>query len=90
LTKTAETTDFHLLTHSSGIADYLDFDDKESETQFYDNYPANKWTTIEFYLPLFNQRPNVFLLGSKADYSNYNFILLGLIIETISGKQSAR
>ena len=80
----AETTVFHLLTHSSGIADYLDFDDKESEDNFFDAHPVNKWTTNEYYLPLFNTRPNVFELGSKSDYSNSNFILLGLIIETIS------
>jgi len=82
----ADTRVFHLLTHSSGIRDYLDFDDKESETRFYDAHPVNKWTSNEFYLPLFNQRPSVFPLGSKADYSNSNFILLGLIIETVSGE----
>jgi CubicO group peptidase (beta-lactamase class C family) len=80
----AETTVFHLLTHSSGIADYLDFDDKESEDRFFDTHPVNKWTTNEYYLPLFNERPRIFELGSKSDYSNSNFILLGLIIETIS------
>jgi len=82
----ANTTVFHLLTHSSGIPDYLDFDNEESEDKFFDTYPVNKWTTNEFYLPLFNERPSVFALGSKADYSNSNFILLGLLIETVSKK----
>ena len=84
MTKTAETTDFHLLTHSSGIADYLDFDDKESRDRFFDTHPVNKWTTNEYYLPLFNERPGKSPQDSKADYSNSNFILLGLLMETIT------
>jgi len=79
-------TVFHLLTHSSGIADYLDFEDKESEELFYDKHPVNKWTSNEFYLPLFNELPSRFKPGKKADYSNSNFILLGLIIEALTGE----
>lgn len=80
-----DVTILHLLTHSSGIADYLDFDDKEIETNFFDTHPVNNWISNEYYLPLFNQRPKAFELGEKMDYSNSNFILLGLVIEKISG-----
>ena len=80
----AETTVIHLLTHSSGIADYLEFKDRESKEKFFDAHPVNKWTSNEFYIPLFNNLPSKFALGSKADYSNSNFILLGLVIEAIS------
>ena len=77
-------TVFHLLTHSSGIADYLDFEDRENKELFYDKHPVNKWTSNEFYLPLFNELPCKFKPGTKADYSNSNFILLGLIIEAVT------
>ena len=80
----ADVTVYHLLTHSSGIADYLDFDNKEAEDAFFDAHPVNKWTSNEYYLPLFNERSRAFALGEKSDYSNSNFILLGLIIETIA------
>ena len=85
-----DTTVFHLLTHSSGIADYLndvvDFEDDSSIESFYAKYPVHTWKTLEFYLSLFNELPNKFTLGAEARYSNSNFILLGLIIETITGE----
>jgi len=84
------TTIFHLLTHSSGIADYLndaiDFDDDASVEKFYTKHPVHTWTTNAFYLSLFCELPNKFELGTKASYSNSNFILLGLIIEAITGE----
>ena len=81
-----ETTVLHLLTHSSGIADYLDFDTSEEENTFFNTHPVSTWASSIAYLPFFNTRPNAFALGSKTDYSNSNFILLGLIIEAVSGK----
>jgi len=80
----SEVTVYHLLTHSSGIADYLDFDSKEAEDAFFDAHPVNLWTSNEYYLPFFNTRSPVFALSAKSDYSNSNFILLGLIIETLA------
>jgi len=80
-----EVTVLHLLSHSSGIADYLDFNSKEEKIQFFDTHPVNLWTSNEYYLPLFSNKPPAFALGEGADYSNSNFILLGLIIEAVSG-----
>ena len=79
-------TVLQLLTHSSGIADYLDFDDKESEVKFYNQNPVNLWLNNEAYLPFFNAQPSKFKPGTQTGYSNSNFILLGLIIEALSGE----
>lgn len=77
-----DVTIFHLLTHSSGIRDYyneIDFD------EFFEKYPTHKWTNA-FFLTFFNHLPSKFKAGTKALYSNSNFILLGLIIEAVSGQ----
>ncbi|MCL1786650.1 MAG: beta-lactamase family protein [Defluviitaleaceae bacterium] len=84
-------TVFQLLTHSSGIADYLEFDDdKAAERQFYIDHPVSQWTSNAFYLPFFNEKPSVFEPGSKMDYSNSNYILLALMIEAVSGEDYHR
>lgn len=42
--------------------------------------------TIDDYIRLNGNRPPAFLPGSKFDYSNYGFILLGAVIERVSGQ----
>lgn len=42
--------------------------------------------TINDFIKLNGNRPPAFPPGSKADYSNYGFILLGAIIERVSGR----
>ncbi|MCL2371949.1 MAG: beta-lactamase family protein [Defluviitaleaceae bacterium] len=82
-------TVFHLLTHSAGVADYLNdalnFDDDAAMERFYAAYPVHTWTTHEFFLQLFCRLPGKFAPGERASYSNSNFILLGLIIEAVTG-----
>jgi len=82
-----EITVFHLLTHTSGIGDYID--EEASSDYFdilslYDNRPVHKWDSLTFYLPLFNELPQKFNPGERTGYSNAGFILLGLIIERVS------
>jgi len=84
-----DVTIFHLLTHTSGIWDYFEAIEKISglnDRSIFDRYPVHKWINLEFYLALFNELPNKIKPGSEAEYSNSNFILLGLVIETISQK----
>lgn len=42
--------------------------------------------TIDDYIKLNGNRPPAFPPGSKFDYSNYGFILLGAVIERVSGQ----
>jgi len=82
-------TVFHLLTHTSGIGDYID-EEASSEyndiLKLYDNRPVHKWDSLVFYLPMFNQLPAKFNPGERVSYSNAGFILLGLVIESVSKK----
>lgn len=82
-----EITVFHLLTHTSGIGDYID--EEASNDYFdilslYDNRPVHKWDSLAFYLPMFNELPQKFIPGERTGYSNAGFILLGLVIESVS------
>lgn len=70
-----------LLTHTSGVADYLDND------ALYDtlsNNPNKSWTREQLFdligTPYFNP-------GASIAYSNSNYIIAGKIVETITGQQ---
>jgi len=80
-------TVFHLLTHTSGIGDYID-EETSSEyfdiLKLYETRPVHKWDSLAFYLPMFNELPQKFKPGERFGYSNAGFILLGLVVEGIS------
>jgi CubicO group peptidase (beta-lactamase class C family) len=67
-----------LLSMRSGIGDF--FGPK------FDATPKNKLRTIKDFLPLFAGDPLAFEPGSKREYSNGGYIVLGAIIEKASGQ----
>ncbi|HEU0003456.1 MAG TPA: serine hydrolase domain-containing protein [Ktedonobacteraceae bacterium] len=71
----------HLLTHSSGIPDYTDLPD------FVPTWTQP--TTPEELIARFKNLPLEFTPGSRFRYSNSGFILLGYIIERVSGESYA-
>lgn len=81
-------TAHHLLTHTSGIADY--FDEGTHGPEAY----ADLWKTVPSYsmrqpknfLPLFADLAAYARPGECFRYSNAGYILLGLIIEQITGQ----
>lgn len=80
-------TILHLLTMTSGIADWID----ESPTSRW-NWDALKRTTPLYllgeatdYLPLFANRQPRFPPGESWAYCNANYVLLGMAIERASG-----
>jgi len=77
----------HLLTHTSGVGDYID-EEADSEyfdiLKLYENHPSFKWTSLESYLPMIVDLRPKFKPGERVGYSNAGFILLGLIIESVS------
>ncbi len=71
----------HLLNHSSGIADYTDFFDFEQT----EGQPA----TPEQLLARFRDIPLAFTPGELYDYCNSGYVLLGMVIERVSGRSYA-
>jgi CubicO group peptidase (beta-lactamase class C family) len=74
----AKVTLHHLLTHTSGIGDY--FTEKFRETS------KDSLRSIGDYLPLFADKPLAFEPGKKFRYSNAGFMLLGAVVEKVSGQ----
>jgi CubicO group peptidase (beta-lactamase class C family) len=70
----------HLLTHRSGIVDFF-ADVERFATVKHSLDPQRD------YLALFMHEPLRFSPGERFDYSNSNYILLGAIIERVSGQR---
>ena len=67
----------HLLTHTSGMGMY--FNQKFMAQR-------DKLLTVAAHLPLFSADPLAFTPGEKFQYSNAGYMLLGAIIEKVSGQ----
>jgi CubicO group peptidase (beta-lactamase class C family) len=67
----------HLLTHTGGTGDFFgpEFDKHRLELR-----------TLQDYVNLYGTRGLAFEPGSKWEYSNYGFLLLGIIVEKVSGE----
>jgi CubicO group peptidase (beta-lactamase class C family) len=78
-------TVFHLLTHTSGIGDDAE---EEAGERYEDLWKAKpNYSVIETrdFLPQFVNKPANFPPGQGCRYCNCGYILLGLLIESISG-----
>ncbi|MDH4309474.1 MAG: beta-lactamase family protein [Acidimicrobiia bacterium] len=85
----AEHTMHHLLCHMSGLANYHD-DEDESWASFvscWDRIPCYRIREVADMLPLFADLPSVFAPGEDWRYSDSNYILIGLIIEQVTGRR---
>lgn len=72
----------HLLTHTSGVADFLD----KQEYQAARHGGKNRFRTMQDWFPFFASDPLSFEAGAKNEYSNGNFIVAGAIIEKVTGR----
>ncbi len=81
-----EITIHQLLTHTSGVPDYFDEDIMEDFEDLWKDVPMYSMTTPNDFLPLFQQENMKFSPGSKFSYNNSGFILLGLVVEEITGQ----
>jgi len=66
-----------LLTHTSGITDYVRFPDFTQISQ-------RPYTAAEA-IELFRNKPLLFQPGERSSYSNSNYVLLARIVEKVSG-----
>jgi D-alanyl-D-alanine carboxypeptidase len=73
----SKVTIHHLLTHTGGAGNIFgpEFDKHRLELK-----------TLQDYVKLYGSRGLDFEPGSKWDYSNYGFLLLGVIVEKVSGE----
>src|SRR5207248_807480 len=71
-------TIFHLLTHTSGIPSFTGFPDYASQEPFA--------TTPEKLVARFRDKPLDFQPGEKWSYSNSGYVLLGYLLEKVSGE----
>jgi CubicO group peptidase (beta-lactamase class C family) len=67
----------HLLTHTGGTGDFFGPEYFEHRLEL---------RTLQDYVKLFGQRGLRFEPGARWEYSNYGFLLLGLVIERASGQ----
>lgn len=74
-------TIFNLLTHTSGIPSFTSFPDYRSTEAIH--------TTPEKLVARFRDKPLDFQPGEKWSYSNSGYVLLGYLIEKISGQSYA-
>lgn len=78
-TNSRKITIHHLLTHTSGIPSYTEMDEWTPEVQ-------KKDFTVEELIDLFKDKPMDFEPGDQWRYNNSGYILLGYIIEKLSGQ----
>jgi CubicO group peptidase (beta-lactamase class C family) len=71
-------TIFHVLTHTAGIPNFTGFPDYRTSEPFA--------TTPEKLVARFRDKPLEFAPGEKWNYSNSGYVLLGYLIEKISGQ----
>ncbi|PAV30562.1 penicillin-binding protein [Virgibacillus profundi] len=80
-----EITIHHLLTHSSGIPDYFDEEVMDDFEELWEARPMYKMNSLQDFLPMFQNRKMMFQPGEKFHYNNAGYIVLGLIIEEVTG-----
>lgn len=80
-------TVFHLLTHTSGIADDADEEAGEDFAALFIDTPNYSFRECRDYLKNFVHKEPNFAPGTGVRYNNCAFILLGLAIEELTGER---
>jgi CubicO group peptidase (beta-lactamase class C family) len=75
----------HLLTHTSGVYDYLDEEVIDDPDHFELSIAPFKLLGPRDYLPMLVAGPAKFEPGARFSYSNGGFVLLGLALEEVAG-----
>lgn len=73
-----------LLNHTSGIPDYFDEAVMAEYADLFKDFPNYKIRSSKDLLPLFIDKPMMYAKGEKFQYNNTGYVVLGLIIESIT------
>ena len=76
----------HLLTHTAGIPDYFDEEVMDDFEELWIAQPMYLMRNLSDFLPLFQNHPMKLAVGERFHYNNAGYILLGLVVEQVSGK----
>ena len=80
-----EVTIEHLLSHRSGIGDYLDEEDDLDLADYLMPVPVHELSTSEEFLAVLGGHPAKFAPGERFAYCNGGYVVLALIAERTSG-----
>jgi len=75
----------HLLSHTSGIGDYLDEDAGGDITDYVLSVPVHLLDDTEAFLPVLDGHPQEAEPGAGFAYNNSGFVLLALVAQRVSG-----
>lgn len=75
-----------LLCHTSGIPDYFDESIMSEYEELWKDYPNYKIRKSSDLIPLFIDKTMMYKPGEKFQYNNSGFVVLGLIIESLTGQ----
>jgi CubicO group peptidase (beta-lactamase class C family) len=75
----------HLLSHRSGIGDYLDEEVEVDYSDYLMPVPVQDLAETEQYLAVLDGHPAKFPAGERFGYCNSGFVVLALIAERVSG-----
>ncbi len=75
----------HLLTHTSGIGDYLDESADREASDYVLTVPVHTLTTAEAFLPLLDGHPQQSVPGERFAYCNGGYMVLAVLLERVTG-----
>lgn len=75
----------HLLTHTSGIGDYLDESADWEASDYVLAAPVHTLTTAEAFLPLLGGHPQQNAPGERFAYCNGGYVVLAVLLERVTG-----
>ena len=80
-----EITISHLLSHTSGVPDYFDEETMDDYEALWAQRPVYSMTQPDDFLPMFAHGHMKYTPGKRFSYSNSGYIILGLVIQKITG-----
>lgn len=75
-----------LLTHTSGIGDYLDEDADWEVSDYVLSLPVHTLTTAEAFLPVLDGHPQKSTPGDRFSYCNGGYMVLAVLLERVTGE----